>query len=64
MLDFCKPVDRHNSVLGVFQLSLSFKYSSISGLRKKKQCQLKSQIPRDQLIHYTQEFTEVKTNLT
>ena len=35
------PVDRHNSVLGVFQLSLSLKYSSVSGLRRIKPCQLK-----------------------
>ena len=41
MVDFRLPADRHNSVLGLFQLLLSFKYSTISGLRKEKPCQLK-----------------------
>ena len=60
MLTLCQPVDRHYFVLRVFQLSLSFKYSPVSGLRKKKPCQLKITNSWGQLIHYTREFTEVE----
>ena len=60
MLTLCQPVDRHYFVLGVFQLSLSFKYSPVSGLRKKKPCQFKITNSWGQLIHSTREFTEVE----
>ena len=60
MLTLCQPVDRHYFVLGVLQLSLSFKYSPVSGLRKKKPCLLKITNLWGQLIHYTREFTEVE----